>query len=69
MTKTLGKHGDSVTGIAFSPDGKFILTTSSEPANKPDKGAAVWSVVGLGCTSLIQATHSVKAAWFQPMSL
>ena len=37
VTKSLGKHGDSVTGIAFSPDGKFILTTSSEPANKPDK--------------------------------
>ena len=44
VTKTLGKHSDGVTGVAFSPDGKFLLTTSSEPANKPDKGAAVWSI-------------------------
>jgi len=44
VTRTLGKHSDGVTGMAFSPDGKFLLTTSSEPANKPDKGAAVWSV-------------------------
>ena len=44
VTKTLGKHTDAVTGVAFSPDGKYVLTTSSEPCNKPERGAAVWSV-------------------------
>lgn len=81
VTKTLGKHADAVTGIAFSPDGKFILTTSAEPANKPDKGAAVWSVVGpsrphllsLVLSVTLDAVHSlplapitfVESAWSQ----
>ena len=29
-------------GIAFSPDGKFLLTTSAR--TKTDQGAAVWSI-------------------------
>ena len=36
--------GPCARGIAFSPDGKFLLTTSAEPANKADQGAAVWSI-------------------------
>ena len=45
VTKTFdGKHTDAVTGIAFSPDGNRILTTSAESANKPEKGPGLWSV-------------------------
>jgi hypothetical protein len=46
---TLDAHADAVTGLAFSPDGRFILTTSAEAANARGEdgngkgGAAVWS--------------------------
>jgi WD40 repeat protein len=61
---TLSQHNESITSVAFSPDGKLALTAST------DKSACVWDLSGNGdgCDFLLQSRNKggVEAANFSP---
>ena len=56
--KTLGSHSDVVNGVAFSPDGTCVVTTSAETV-KDGRGPAVWDPSsGTKIATLIDGTSS-----------
>ena len=56
-----GSHADAVNGVAFSPDGTQLLSTSSETV-KDGRGPAVWNVsTGAKIATLVDETRE-KAA-------
>ena len=60
-TRLDGSHADAVNGVAFSPDGTSLLSTSSETV-KDGRGPAVWNVsTGAKIATLVDETRE-KAA-------
>jgi len=60
-TRLDGSHADAVNGVAFSPDGTTLLSTSSETV-KDGRGPAVWNVsTGAKIATLVDETRE-KAA-------
>lgn len=60
-TRLDGSHADAVNGVAFSPDGTRLLSTSSETV-KDGRGPAVWDVsTGAKIATLVDETRE-KAA-------
>ena len=58
--KTLGSHSDVVNGVAFSPDGSVVVTTSAETV-KDGRGPVVWDPTsGTKIATLIDGTAPNK---------